>query len=214
MYLDEDNNIVPSRVLIIDLDEKARQWRLDRFIVAAHAQFDPEDPHVIYFSNHNFQFEHSGLFKLMKKASYNVKFRGPASIFKYRLAPEGPREIGVFTQPDFYRLTNMHVFNHGGRKVIAAMGFPDEVFLVDAVDMRFIRKIKVSDFPAAARVNPANPAMIGTIAPSPDGTKLFVQTTKTFQVVDMESGQADYVRDCGCYHMCSNHMLVSGDTAW
>lgn len=213
MYLDEQNRIIPSKVLIVDLD-KGRQWRLDRFIVAAHAQFDSEDPHVIYFSNHNFQFEHTSLFKLLKKASYNVRFRGPASLFKYRLTPEGPREIGLFTQPDFYRLTNMHVFNHQGCKMIAAMGFPDEVFLVDPEEMRCIRKIKVSDSAAAARMNRSDPTIIGTIAPSPDGTKLFVQTTKSFQVVDMENGHVDYAKDWGRYHMCSNHMFASIDTTW
>lgn len=215
MYLDETNNIIPSRVLIVELDQGGqRQWTVDRFIVAAHAQFDPQDPDVIYFSNHNFQFEHSSLIKLLKQGSYAVRFRGPASVFKYRLTPAGPREIGVFTRPDFYRLTNMHVFNHRGRKVIAAMGFPDEVFLVDAEEMSYIRKIKVKDSPAPAHIHSGKAAVIGTIAPSPDGTKLFVQTTNSFQVVDVESGQPDYVRDCGRHHTCANHMLASRDTGW
>ncbi|MBU1693052.1 MAG: hypothetical protein KKC51_03715 [Verrucomicrobia bacterium] len=215
MYLDAENNIIPSKVLIVELDPGRRQqWTLDCFIVAAHAQFDPEDPNVIYFSNHNFQFEHSSLFKLLKQGAYAVRFRGPAAIFKYRLTLEGPREIGVFTRPDFYRLTNMHIFMHRGRKVIAAMGFPDEVFLIDAEEMSYIRKIKVNDPVHWTRADSGKTTVIGTIAPSPDGTKLFVQTTMSFQVVDLASGQPDYVRDCGRHHTCANHMVASPDTSW
>jgi hypothetical protein len=210
MYLDGERNIVPSKVLVVDLKD-GRQWTLDRFIVAAHAQFDPEDPDVVYFSNHNFQFEHSSIPKLLKKASYTVKFRGPAAVYKYRLTAEGPREIGVFTRSDFYRLTNMHVFLHRGRKVMAAMGFPDEVFLVDAEDMTFIGKIRVDD-PGAP--NSRKRALIGTISPSPDGETLFVQTTRSFQAVDVAGGGPRYVRECSANHSCSNHMLASSDNSW
>lgn len=209
MYRDNDNNTIPSRVLVAELGGARRHWTIDRFIVAAHAQFDPAEPDVIYFSNHNFQFEHTSLPKLIKQGSYSVKFNGPASIFKYRLADDGPKEIGIFTRPDFYRLTNMHVFHHQGRKVIAAMGFPDEVFLIDAEEMNFIRKIIVNDSSCPTLAQPGQMTLIGTIAPSPDGTKLFVQTTRSFQVIDMESGHCDFARDCGRHHSCFNHMHAS-----
>jgi hypothetical protein len=205
--------IVPSKVKIVDLLNK-KEWTIDKFIVAAHAQFDPDDPNVIYFSNHNFQFEHSNIFKLMKKATYAVNFRGPASVHKYRLTPEGPREIGVFTQPDFYRLTNMHIFEHRGRKVIASMGFPDEVFLIDADEMTFIRKIRVKDPCSLRHLYSRKPAFIGTISQSPNGEKLFVQTTKSFQVIDLDSGNVDFVRDYFHNHSYANHMLTSTDTSW
>ena len=213
MYLDEEGELIPSKVLILDLKNK-KEWMIDRFVVAAHAQFDPEDSNVVYFSNHNFQFEHSSFLKLLKKASYSVRFRGPASVYKYRLTPDGPREIGVFTRPDFYRLTNMHVFNHRGRKLMAAMGFPDEVFLVDANDMTFIRKLRVKDPCSLKHLYSKKRALIGTIAPTPDGEKLFVQTTRSFQVIDVATSEADYVRDYFYNHSCSNHMLTSTDTGW
>lgn len=213
MYLNEQKDIIPSKVLIIDL-KNGKEWVLDRFIVAAHACFDPEDPNVIYFSNHNFEFQHSNIFQLMKKGSYSVKFRGPASVFKYELTPDGPREIDVFTQDDFHRLTNMHVFNHRGRKVMAAMGFPDEVFLIDTNDMSFIRKIRVKDPVSLKQFYSKKPALIGTIAPSPDGEKLFVQTTGSLQVVDVNTGNPDYVRDYFFSHICFNHMVASADTQW
>lgn len=213
MYLDEKKNIIPSKVLIIDLKNQ-KQWILDRFIVAAHACFDPQYPNVIYFSNHNFEFQHSNILQLLKMGSYSVKFRGPASVFKYELTPEGPREIGVFTRDDFHRLTNMHVFNHKGRKVIAAMGFPDEIFLIDADDMYFIRKIRVKDPISLKHLYSKKPALIGTISPSLDGEKIFVQTTKSFQIVDVSTGNPDYARDYFFSHICFNHMMTSSDTTW
>jgi hypothetical protein len=168
----------------------------------------------VYFSNHNFQFEHSTMLDLLKRASYRVRFRGPASVFKYRLTPNGPKHLGVFTRSDFYRLTNMHAFRHRGRTVMAAMGFPDEVFLLDAGDMSFIRKLRVSDPRSTRRMFSRRPAMIGTIAPSPDGEKLFVQTTRSFQVVDVATGASACARDHVWNHSCSNHMLASPGTEW
>ena len=213
MYQDEKRHIIPSKVMIIDMKNN-KHWVLDRFIVAAHAFFDPDDPNVVYFSNHNFEFIHSNIIKLLKKGAYSVKFRGPASIHKYELTPDGPREVGVFTQDDFFRLTNMHVFNHRGRKVIAAMGFPDVIFLIDADGMSFIRKITVKDPVSLNHLYSKKPALIGTIAPSPDGEKLFVQTTGSFQVVDVNTGTPDFVRDYFFSHICFNHMAASADTAW
>jgi hypothetical protein len=211
MYLDEKQETIPSKVLILDLVHH-REWVLERFIVAAHACFDPENPNIIYFSNHNFEFQHSGLLQLMKKGSYAVKFRGPAAIFKYELTEDGPRELGVFSMEDFLRLTNMHVFMHRGRNMIAAMGFPDEVFLIDAEDMSFIRKIWVKD-PVSLKHNYSKKrSLIGTIAPSPDGEKLFVQTTGSFQVIDIRTGESEYVRDYYFKHTCFNHMVAIAKT--
>jgi hypothetical protein len=207
MYRDDQGNTIPSKVLILDLANRT-DWMLERFIVAAHAQFDPDESDVAYFSNHNFQFEHSTLLQLMKRGTYAVKFRGPASVFKYRLTPEGPREIGVFTRSDFYRLTNMHIFRHRGRKLIAAMGFPDEVFLIDTEQMEFVRKIQVK-----AR-HAGQPAMVGTIAPSPDGERLLAHTTDAFHVIDIASGEPELILNHDGYHTCSNHMLASAATAW
>ncbi|MFZ2655883.1 MAG: hypothetical protein WAX69_13210, partial [Victivallales bacterium] len=81
MYLDEKKGIIPSKAMIIDIKNK-KQWVIDRFIVAAHAFFDPNDPNIVYFSNHNFEFKHSNIIKLLEKGAYSVKFRGPASVYK------------------------------------------------------------------------------------------------------------------------------------
>lgn len=207
MYLDAEKNLLPSKVLILDL-VNGRQWSLERFSVAAHAAFDPDESDVVYFSNHNFQFEHSSIPQLMKCGTYAVRFRGPATVFKYRLTPEGPVEIGQFTQPDFFRLTNMHVFRHRGQKMLVAMGFPDEVFLIDAASMQFIRKIRVQPRHAG------NPPMVGTIVPTPDGEKLLAHTTEVLHVIDIASGEAEFILNHSHYHTCSNHMIATTNTAW
>ena len=213
MYKNQSDKMLPSKVLVFDLQNK-RHWILEEFIVAAHACFDPVEPNVVYFSNHNFEFEHSDMVTLLKKGSYSVRFHGPAAIYKYELTPDGPKQLGVYTQEDFFRLTNMHVFLHRGRKMIVAMGFPDVVFLIDAADMRFIRKIVVKDPVSINHLYSRKPSLIGTIALSPDGDQLFVHTTRSFQVVDIDSGEPLFMRDCFRHHTCFNHMAVSTDVNW
>jgi hypothetical protein len=94
------------------------------------------------------------------------------------------------------------------------MGFPDVIFLIDANDMSFIRKITVKDPVSLNHFYSKKPALIGTIAPSPDGEKLFVQTTGSFQVVDVNTGKPDYIRDYFFSHICFNHMTASADRVW
>ena len=213
MYKDNENNLIPSKVLVLDLKNN-KQWVIARFIVAAHAQFDPEEPDIIYFSNHNFEFQHTNIFKLLKKAIYGIRFRGPASVYKYRLTPEGPKELGVFTKPDFFRLTNFHVFNHRRQKIIAAIGSPNYIFFADAVNMQFIKKIEVNHPKNIKNFYRNVPCGIGTISPSIDGEKLFVHTTRSFQVIDVSSGKPDMILNYFFNHSCSNHMLTSTDTDW
>jgi hypothetical protein len=202
MYTDKQNDIIPSEVLILDLIN-GKSWNISRLIVAAHAQFDPVEPDVVYFSNHNFNFKHSNIFKLLKKANYAVDFRGPASVYKYRLTANGPVELGKFTHPDLFRLTNSHVFIHREQKILAVIGYPNFIFLADADSMEFIKKIELKQ-----------PWPIGTIAPSPDGEKIYAQTTRSFQIVDVESEQTDMVINHRYNHSCANHMIASNDTDW
>jgi hypothetical protein len=205
MFVNEENELIPSKVLILDLKNN-KEWTISRFKVAAHAQFDPIDPDVIYFSNHNFQFEHSHLLKLLKNANYTLRFRGPAAIYKYRLTADGPVEEGIFTSKDLFRLTNSHVFTHKGRKILAAMGAPNYIFIVDANDLTEIKSLEVME----KETN--QPAYIGTFAPSPEGDNLYIQTQRSFQVIDIESGQPELVQNYLFNHSCSNHMIVTRNT--
>jgi hypothetical protein len=213
MHKDKKGNLIPSKVIVLDLKNN-KQWMISRFLVAAHAQFDPEDADIIYFSNHNFEFQHTNLIKLLKNAIYGIKFKGPASIYKYRLTQEGPKELGVFTKPDFFRLTNFHVFNHRGQKIIAAIGSPNYIFIIDANSMQFVKKIEVKHLKKIKNSYRNIQCGVGTISPSLDGEKIFVHTARSFQIVDIASSRADMILDHYFNHSCSNHMLTSTDTSW
>ncbi len=204
-FSDKNGSLIPSQALILN-QETQKAWLGYMVANSAHAQFDPNDPEIIYFSNHNFQFVHAPLWKLFKKGTYAIKFLGPASVHKFRLTAEGPEEIGVFSEPDLFRLTNFQVFMHQGEKIIAATGTPNFIFIASAENMKLIKKIELKDADA--------PAFIGTIAASPDGDKLYIQTTRSFQILNLSDGQIDFVRSYDFNHICSNHLMVSKNTDW
>lgn len=213
MFQDDKKNAIPSKVLVIDMKQK-RHWVISKFIVAAHAQFDPEEPDVIYFSNHNFKFIPSSIITLLRRAIYSLEFLGPASVYKYRLTREGPEEIGIFTDPGMFRLTNFHVFMHRGEKILAAMGFPNFIYLADAQTMKFTRKISVNNPKSYKYFYRKLPCFIGTFAPSADGERLYVQTTRSFQIIDIESGEPLNSLPLLLNHTAANHMQTTRDTSW
>ncbi|MBI4975830.1 MAG: hypothetical protein HZC28_00015 [Spirochaetes bacterium] len=211
MFTGADGAIIPSKVLVVDLN-RGGHWIISRFSVAAHAQFDPVDPDIVYFSNHNFQFLHSGLFQMITNANFKLKFHGPAAVYKYRLTPDGPVELGVFTDPRLFRLTNVHIFLHRGRNILAATGAPNHIFIADAGTMTLIKIIDVSDH--TDDPSRREPAYIGTFAPSLDGESLYVHTKYAFHMIDVATGRTYMLRGHRYGHSCSNHMIVSSDTAW
>ena len=148
---------------------------------------------------------------IFKNLNLYCKDTTTSSIFwnRYRLTSNGPDELEVFTRPDFFRLTNFHVFHHRGQKILAAIGFPNFIFIADGENMSFIKKIAVNH---PIKTNTA--CGVGTISPSVDGEKIYVQTTKSFQVVDISSGKSEMIIDHAYNHSCANHMLTSRDTNW
>lgn len=206
MYKNMNDDLIPSKVLILDLYEN-KSWVLSRFIVAAHAQFDPEESDIVYFSNHNFNFSHGGLLKVLKNASFLINFRGPAAVYKYRLTKEGPKELGFFTRPDFFRLTNFHVFRHRDKKLLAAIGAPNFIFIADGNSMEFLEKYEIKP-----RGNV--PLIVGTFSPSLDGERLFIQTNRTLTVLEIASGKQETLLEHECHHTCANHMITVQDMNW
>lgn len=204
-HLDREGNLIASKVLVRDL-HSGRDWVLREIANPAHAQFDPEDTQTLYFSNHNFRFEHTRLGELLQKRTYSIKFLGPASVHKFRIGPDGPQPVGVFTHPELYRLTNFHVFWHRGQKLLVAFGAPNFLYVADAESLQLLRRIEVS--------HGGEPVYIGTFCPSRDGEKLHVQTTQSFHTVDIATGLSEYVRELPIQHTCSNHMLVTANTHW
>jgi hypothetical protein len=205
MFQNEANQTIPSKILILDL-KSGNQWVIEKFIVAAHAQFDPVDPDVIYFSNHNFKFIPGTFLQLLREATYALEFTGPASVYKYRLTPDGPVELGVFTDPEMFRLTNFHIFMHRGERVIAAMGFPNFIYIASADTMQVIRKITVQNRKSWKYLFRKPPCFIGTFSPSADGETLYVQTTRSFQVINVANGEPTGIVPLWFNHTAPNHM--------
>lgn len=206
-FLDKEGKLIPSRVLVLN-QSSVSPWIGSCVENGAHAQFDPQHERVVYFSNHNFLFVHTPWRDLLKKGTYSLDFKGPAAVYKYRIEESGPMLDSVFNHPDMFRLTNNHVFRHRDSKVLAAMGAPAFIFLADASDMSFTRKLEVT------QPDPAVPSYIGTFTPSLDGERLYVQTTRSFQVIDLESGTRQFALESPYNHLCSNHSLTCRDTAW
>jgi hypothetical protein len=205
MFRDVDNKILPSKVLVLDMANN-RQWIISKFIVAAHAQFDPLDPDIIYFSNHNFRFIPTSLMTLLRKAIYSVEFAGPASVYKYRLTCDGPQEIGAFSDQAMFRLTNFHVFMHRGTKILAAMGYPNFIYIADALTMQFVKKITVVNTTSHNYMYRKVPCCIGTFSPSTDGEYMYVQTSRSFQIIDITSGKSIVNTPLFFNHTAANHM--------
>ena len=103
-------------------------------------------------------------------------------------------------------MTNFHIFRSEGEKILALMGAPNYIYIVDPENMKFIRKIEIK--------NPGAECYIGTFSPSPDGKKLYIQTTRSFQIADITTGSTEMACSLEFNHTCSNHMVLSDDTNW
>ncbi|MCP4130984.1 MAG: hypothetical protein GY754_08390 [bacterium] len=213
LFLDENKDLIPSNALVVDLKNK-KDWQISDFQAAAHAQFDPLDPDIVYFSNHNIKMMSSTVLKYLLKGTYAIEIAGPASIPKYRLTENGPEKMGAFAHPEMFRITNIHVFMHRGRKILAAIGSPNFIFIADADDLTFIKKIEVTNEKCREHLFRKTPCIIGTITPSLDGEKMYVQSKNSFQIIDIASGKADWRRNYFFTHACTHHMITSNDTNW
>lgn len=201
-FVDANHKLIPSRLLVLDLKEK-KEWLIRDLSNAAHVLFDPDDENCLYFSNHNFRFVHTPFFELLQKGSYTIEFFGPASIHKYRLEENGPRKISVYENPELFRMTNFHIFRHKGTKIIAAMGAPNYIFIIDPEEMRLIKKLELKN-------RSLSESYIGTFVPSFDGERLYIQTNNSFQILNISTGESEVVRSFKENHSCSNHMEILG----
>jgi len=213
LYLDAQGQLIPSRALVLDLKHDKR-WVIPELKAGAHVKFDPRDPDVIYLSNHNFKYVPMSLFKYALKGHYVVSFFGPGTISKHRLTPDGPEELGAFTHPKLFRVFDHEVFFHRGRKLIAVIGFPNAIYLADADDLTLVKIIEVKNPRSSKHLYRDFPCAVGTIAPSLDGEKIYVQTRYSFQIIDIDSGKPDWARSYFFGHSCTNHMIATSDTAW
>lgn len=179
--------LLPSTVIILDL-EKECEWQL-HLPAAAHIEFDPDDPHLCYLSSHNI-----GLI------NGRVGIFGPGAIMAYRFESDGPKKLGEFTHPDFYRITTHQVFNHRGRVLMAVTAYPRTIFLIDPRTMKLWKKILLGsgeDVRAGKDPHICTEDAYGLTA-SPDGEHLYVSETGRQLIIDVHAGEPVFSRDMGC----------------
>jgi hypothetical protein len=208
-FYDEQHKLLPSKLLILDLKTK-KDWRVDNtgWSPSAHIDWDPVDPNTVYFSCHNGAIGPvASRLEFLKKKAYHWNIYGPASVHKYEMTKTGPKKVGIFTHKDMFRQTIHKVFMHRGKKILAASGFPNHLFFADADKMKFTKRVKILD-PCG------NDTVMGSFFPSPDGEKIFLVTTGTFQILDFASGKVDLVHDLGTINDPFNHMTSVADADW
>ncbi len=208
-FYDEQHKLMPSKILILDLHNK-KDWWVDNtgWSPSAHIDWDPVDANFCYLSCHNGAVgPNKSPLKFFFQKTYHWNIYGPASVHKYEMTEEGPKKVAVWTHPECTRLTIHKVFAHRGRKILGCTGFPNNLFLADANTMESIRRIQITD--ACGKC-----AVLGSFYPSPDGEKLFVSTNGTFQIIDVATGNVDYVHDLGKVYDPFNHMTAVADTGW
>ena len=208
-FYDEDNNLIPSKILILDLRSGQEFWIDNKgWSPSAHIDWDPVEPDVCYLSCHNGVIVPvDNPVKFFFQKVYKWDIFGPASVHKYRITSDGPVKAGIFTHPEVFRLTIQKVFVHRGKRLLACTGFPDSVFFADAESMEFIRRVRV-------REDSGRESVVGSIFPSPDGEKIFLITNWSFQIVDVETGKVDSVHNLGRIYDPFNHMISISDTDW
>ena len=208
-YFDNDKQLLPSKILILDLHTQ-KEWWIDNseWSPSAHIDWDPVEPNVCYLSCHNGVIVPvDNRFKFLIQKVYKWNIYGPASLHKYEITEDGPRKIGVFTHPEMFRMTIHKVFMHRQRKLIACTGFPNVVFIADADTLELIRMIHLQE---ASGVD----SVLGSLYPSPDGETIHTITTRSFQMIHVASGQVILKYNLGNVYDPFNHMTCVKDTNW
>jgi hypothetical protein len=182
----KNSGIRRSEVLILDL-EAGNEWRLSpATATAAHVEFDIDDPRLIFLSCHNVGLVNGA----------NTLF-GPGAIYSYRLEDTGPRLIGGFSMPDFYRVTSHQVFRHRTRTFLAVTGFPDRIYLIDAGTMQLYKMFKIFngetiDTQHQVHFCKQDPRAPYGLASSQDGEFLYVSGSGIFFIIEIATGKIKY----------------------
>lgn len=201
-FFDSGKRLLPSRILVLDM-QRRKEWWIDNagWSPSAHIDWDPVEDDACYLSCHNGVIvPNDNPLEFYLKKVYKWELFGPASIHKYRITDQGPEKVGVFTHGELFRMTIHKVFVHRGRSLIACTGFPNHVFFADAKSMEYVRKVEILEKSGVKSI-------VGSLYPSPDGEKVFLITTGSFQVIDVEGGVVEEVLEMGRIYDPFNHMI-------
>lgn len=208
-FFGENGGLLPSKILILDL-QNGKEWRISNegWSPTAHIDWDPVDPNVCYLSNHQGVIVPvDSRLRFFLEKTYKWRIFGPAAVHRYEMTPEGPQATGVFTHPELIRLTIHKVFVHRDQKLISCTGFPNFVFIADADSMNYVRKVDIREADGTKSV-------VGSLYPSPDGEKVYMITTHSFQILDVATGEVEHIEELGRIYDPFNHMISVSATEW
>jgi hypothetical protein len=155
-------------------------YKVGPFDVPAHVESHPSNPDIVYLSEHNFRIE-SGMPVIL----------GNAAVFRFEMSENGPVFTGKFTHPELYRMTSHELFHHKGDVLIALTGYPDTVFIVNAISLKLVRKIKFRDGEKVDLSKGSfrcNESTYGCQI-SADGNLLFIIESTIIKVIEIETGE-------------------------
>jgi hypothetical protein len=178
-----DGGIKPQNVITIDLKTK-KNWKTEVLVpVSAHMEFDPNDTMVFYVSSHNFSVNRSP----------EVILEGSGAITKMRITGNSTVIDSVYSDKEFYRLSQHVPFTYQNRTLIAVTNIPNKLDFIDGLTMNLWRqasffKASPLDFSVTGNVvSPGYEKAFYSINPSVDGRYVVLESSENFHIYDLDS---------------------------
>jgi hypothetical protein len=148
----------------------------------AHFEVDPQDDSILYVSSHNMAYSTAGLI-----------LEGPADLYKLRVSRGMTEIVQEYADLGTFRMTQHNPFVHKGKTLIAVTNFPNRLDIIEGESMERIRSIKLFecpplDFSVTGNAKcPSYPDMSLNVSPSDCGEYIVLQTTRDYQIYDMNA---------------------------
>ena len=126
-----------SKIAVIDLARSTHRETKLPAPIAAHFEFDPDDPSIVYAATHNF-FLHP---------KYGPFLGGTSSISRLRIEAGATRVLKHYSHDNFFRLTQHRILKHRGRKYLAYTATAYSFYLIDVETNELWRRVRVHPDP-------------------------------------------------------------------
>jgi hypothetical protein len=175
----------PSRFVVTTPDGQSTIHRVET-ACPSHVDFDVEDPEVFFISCNN-----------ISKRQSSIVLHGPGAIERYEMDGERPCLTHRFYDPRLLRITTVTPFLSAGERLLAATGYPNELWIFDADDLSVRAVIEL--FEAEIRTPPFICGRNGKeplyLAPSEDGSQVILSGAGTAFVVSLVAGRVTKTHD-------------------
>jgi hypothetical protein len=169
-----------SKLAIIDLVKGSHSEVALPAPIAAHFEFEPGDPSVVYAATHNF-FLHP---------RFGPFLGGTSSISRIRVENGRGTVLAHFSHDNFFRLTQHRVFRYRGRLYLAYTATAYSFYIIDVATNEIWRRVRVYPDPPLKMTDgyvlqalqfPLNLEL------ADDGVHILVSTRDSFLVYDLDS---------------------------